>query len=50
MRRLLRAASYPLPMELGCAMLRTPPLRALAAHIFFSRGSFPDVVPLAQSA
>ena len=23
----------------------TPPLRALAEHVFFSRGSFPDVEP-----
>ena len=50
MRRVLRAASNPLAMELGCALLRTPPLRALAAHVFFSRGSFPDVGPLALSS
>jgi flavin-dependent dehydrogenase len=50
MRRLIRAASTPLAMELGCALLRTPPLRAFAAHVFFSRGSFPDVAPLRQSA
>ena len=49
MRRVIRAASHPLAMELGCALLRTPPLRALAAHVFFSRGSFPDVRPLAYS-
>src|SRR5437763_5865326 len=46
MRRVIRAASHPLAMELGCALLRTPPLRALAAHVFFARGSFPDVGPL----
>ena len=50
MRRVIRAASNPFTMELGCALLRTPPLRALAAHVFFNRGgSFPDVAP-AQSA
>jgi flavin-dependent dehydrogenase len=50
MRRVIRAASsHALAMELGCALLRTPPLRALAAHVFFSRGSFPDVAPI-QSA
>ena len=49
MRRVIRAASHPLAMELGCALLRTPPLRALAAHIFFSRGSFPDVRPIVHS-
>ena len=46
MRRVLRAASTPLAMELGCALLRTPPLRKLAEHVFFSRGSFPDVAPV----
>lgn len=51
MRRAIRAASHPLMMELGCAMLRTPPLRALAAHVFFSRGgSFPEVDHLTSMA
>ena len=43
MRHVLRAVEHPLTMELACALLRTPPLRAFASHIFFSRGSFPDV-------
>ena len=43
MRHLLRMFEHPVPMELVCALLRTPPLRALASHVFFSRGSFPDV-------
>jgi flavin-dependent dehydrogenase len=43
MRRAMRLIEHPLAMELACAMLRTPPLRALASHVFFSRrGSFPD--------
>jgi len=42
MRRVMRVASNRPVMELACAMLRTPPLRAFAAHVFFSRGSFPD--------
>lgn len=42
MRRAMRLIDHPLTMELACAMLRTPPLRALANHVFFSRGSFPD--------
>ena len=50
MRSAIRAASHPLALELGCMLLRTPPLRALAAHIFFHRGSFPDIAPLPQSA
>lgn len=49
MRRVIRAASQPLLLELGCAMLRTPPLRAVASHVFFARGSFPDIAPV-QSA
>jgi hypothetical protein len=51
MRRAIRAVEHPLTMELACAMLRTPPLRAVAAHVFFSRGgSFPDVAPLGVAA
>jgi len=49
MRHAINAVSRPLPMELACALLRTPPLRKLAAHVFFSRGSFPDVEPVAQT-
>jgi flavin-dependent dehydrogenase len=43
MRRAMRVAAHPLAIELACALLRTTPLRALAAHVFFGRGSFPDV-------
>jgi flavin-dependent dehydrogenase len=42
MRAALRAVGSVPMAELACAMLRTPPLRALASHVFFSRGSFPD--------
>ena len=30
-------------VELGCAILRFPLLNRLARHVFFGRGSFPDV-------
>jgi hypothetical protein len=30
-------------VELGCAGLRLPLLNRLARHVFFGRGSFPDV-------
>jgi flavin-dependent dehydrogenase len=50
MRRLMRSASNVPMMELACAMLRTAPLRALAAHVFFARGSFPDPPPLRSLA
>ncbi len=49
MRYAIRIFDHPLATELAFAMLRTPPLRALAAHIFFSRGSFPEVRPLVTS-
>lgn len=42
MRRTIAAASHPLLVELGCAMMRLPALRRVAEQIFFSRGSFPD--------
>lgn len=43
MRRLMRMIESPAAMELACALLRMPPLRAVAAHVFFARGSFPDL-------
>lgn len=42
LRRVLASVRSPLAAELACAALRTPPLRALAEHVFFGRGSFPD--------
>jgi flavin-dependent dehydrogenase len=45
-RRWLRrtfAMPWPAPLvELGCAAMRRPPLKALAWHVFFGRGSFPE--------
>lgn len=43
MRRALAAVSRPLLLEAACAALRLPPFDALARHVFFGRGSFPDV-------
>ena len=44
MRRLLRVAINPLVTEIAFAAMMTPPLRAFARHVFFSRGgSFPEV-------
>ncbi len=45
MRHAIRAFAQPAAMELACALLRTPALRGLAAHVFFARSSFPDVEP-----
>lgn len=43
MRRLLGAVRTPLFAEAACAALRLPPFNHLARHVFFGRGSFPDV-------
>ncbi|HVF87908.1 MAG TPA: hypothetical protein VM866_09970, partial [Pyrinomonadaceae bacterium] len=43
MRRLMSSIQHPSLLELGCAVLRLPLLRGAAAHVFFGRGSFPDV-------
>ncbi len=45
MRRLFTVTRSPALLELSCATLRLPPMRALARHVFFGRGSFPDVEP-----
>lgn len=42
-RRVLAAVRSPAAAELACAALRLPPFRAAAHHVFFGRGSFPDV-------
>jgi len=42
LRRALSSISRPWVAELGCAALRSPFLRPLAAHVFFGAGSFPD--------
>ncbi len=42
MRRMMNAAGTPLLAELACALLRTAPMRRIAEHIFFARGSFPE--------
>jgi flavin-dependent dehydrogenase len=50
MRKAMRLAGHPLAIELGCALLRTAPGRALAQHVFFGRGSFPDLTPRTLSS
>lgn len=48
MRKSIRALATPALMEVACSLIRTPPLKKLAAHVFFSRGgSFPEVPSLA---
>jgi flavin-dependent dehydrogenase len=43
MRRLASNIKNPELWELACAALRLPVLNAFAWHVFFGRGSFPDV-------
>ena len=43
MRRLVAIARQPELMELACASLRLPILNRFAWHVFFGRGSFPDI-------
>jgi len=43
MRRMIAAVQAPPLLEIGCALLRMPVLNSLAWHVFFGRGSFPDM-------
>ena len=43
MRRALARVRNPLLLEAACAVSRLAPFDALARHVFFGRGSFPDV-------
>lgn len=43
MRRIISAVQTPALLELGCGLLRLPVLNSLAWHVFFGRGSFPDL-------
>lgn len=43
MRRSLSSVDSPLLIEAACALMRRAPFHSLARHVFFGRGSFPDV-------
>ena len=43
-RRIASTLRQPQLIELGCAVLRLPLFTRLAHHVFFGRGSFPDVM------
>ena len=43
MRQSMRIVTTPLVAEAALAMMRLPGLRGVAEHVFFSRGSFPDM-------
>jgi flavin-dependent dehydrogenase len=42
-RRIASTLRQPQLLEFGCALLRLPVFSRLAHHVFFGRGSFPDV-------
>jgi hypothetical protein len=43
MRRLITNLRHPALMEAACAVVRLPVANWAAWHVFFGRGSFPDV-------
>ena len=43
-RRIAATFRQPQLIEFGCALLRLPGFKHLANHVFFGRGSFPDVM------
>jgi flavin-dependent dehydrogenase len=43
-RRIAANLHQPQLLEIGCALLRLPGFSRLANHVFFGRGSFPDVI------
>ena len=43
MRRVAATVRQPFLIELGCAAMRLPVLNSFAWHVFFGRGSFPDM-------
>ena len=48
-RRIASSVRQPQLIELGCAVLRLPAFSRLAHHVFFGRGSFPDVLEQRKS-
>jgi flavin-dependent dehydrogenase len=43
MRRVISTVQSPALIELACSLMRWPPLDSFAWHVFFGRGSFPDL-------
>jgi flavin-dependent dehydrogenase len=43
MRRVAASIRQPALLEIGCALMRLPLFNSIAWHVFFGRGSFPDV-------
>jgi flavin-dependent dehydrogenase len=49
MRRVIASVRKPMLLEAACAILRFPGFNKLARHVFFGRGSFPDVEALSSA-
>lgn len=43
MRRIIASVKSQFLLEIGCAFLRLPIIKNFAKHVFFGRGSFPDL-------
>jgi len=43
MRRVISTVQSPALIEIASSLLRSPPLDSFAWHVFFGRGSFPDL-------
>ena len=46
MRRVIASVHSRALIECGCALLRMPLINSCAWHVFFGRGSFPDLQPV----
>lgn len=49
MRRIIARFRQRPFLELGCALMRQPILNSVAWHVFFGRGSFPDLPSIAEA-
>ena len=49
MRRVIKSVRSPALLEIGCGLMRLPFLKGFAHHVFFGRGSFPDLARTARA-
>jgi flavin-dependent dehydrogenase len=48
MRAAIKHVTRPGLLELGCALMRIPPMKSMAWNVFFGRGSFPEATTVKQ--
>jgi flavin-dependent dehydrogenase len=48
MRNAIKHITHPGLLELGCALIRIPPMKSMAWNVFFGRGSFPEATTVKQ--